>query len=797
MTTNPSTSSIASADSPGLTSPSFMARRLLGTAFAALVVGCGGGVTALSPISPALSPPPRLISASVNPSQGQAGVDRNIDPTITVTTENVSQIDSSAITYVCSGNTVSTSPKVTRSSDQRTAAILLQPSPNSSNFIVPGSTCTISGLIVATGAGGTTSLAITSIFTTYRAPVARTLARIVGDTDSPGTANASLLNSSFYAPSYITQSADGNIYVAEGCTGFYDSHSLIRKISPVGNISTFSGSPVYGGGKVVVNESENSRCVQAITVAQDGSIYTVDWIKHEVNKISSNGIVTRVAGLAGLPGAADGSVTTAQFNRPSGITSDLSGNLFIADTRNHTIRKIDTRGVVTTLGGSAGNAGSVSASLTTTRFNSPGVVHFDTKTGRLFVADRNGVHTILGATLTTLVTHSQMMSETCGGSDVASSQIDVDQDNRFVIAWPNCSVAAIYNGNQLEKILGRGLYAPTRGRGDSDGVADAAKLFFPSGVKFVSGGNVLISDIKNQNLKIYSPNNNTISLWAGKRNFIDPVDGNSAVAKISNAASFVDAGNGEYLFAQGAQQIRKLRADGSITTLTISDGLLFPLQANSDGSFVVASTVDNKIQLYNSQGTFNKTLFTSGSKLFSPLIASAVTKTGQIYFTNSNFGLSKFDGVTVTEVLQPPKGGITGVAVDEKDNVFARGDDSIVRVTPGGVTSTIADSSGLPSGTNDPILDGKTELVGFGSGFGGAIAVDTAGAIYVYERINSVIRKVANGRSEVVVGTPWVNQTSLGNGAGSLNDVRGIHFEPATNSLIILTDRSVLRAVLP
>ena len=93
-----------------------------------------------------------------------------------------------------------------------------------------------------------------------------------------------------------------------------------------------------------------------------------------------------LAGLAGSPGSADGTGSDARFSSPQGIAFDTAGNLFVADTQNGTIRKVTSGGVVTTFAGLAGSFGSTNGTGSAARFSLPSGITIDTE-GRLFVAD--------------------------------------------------------------------------------------------------------------------------------------------------------------------------------------------------------------------------------------------------------------------------------------------------------------------------------------------------------------------------------------------------------------------------
>ena len=129
-----------------------------------------------------------------------------------------------------------------------------------------------------------------------------------------------------------------------------------------------------------------------MAVDSAGNVYVADSNNVTIRKITPGGVVSTLAGLAGQYGSADGTGSAARFNNPNGVAVDSAGNVYVADTCNYTIRKITPGGVVSTLAGLAGNRGSADGTGSAARFFSPQGVAVDSA-GNVYVAD-TGNHTI-------------------------------------------------------------------------------------------------------------------------------------------------------------------------------------------------------------------------------------------------------------------------------------------------------------------------------------------------------------------------------------------------------------------
>src|ERR1035438_475343 len=172
----------------------------------------------------------------------------------------------------------------------------------------------------------------------------------------------------------------GDIYVA-------NSHNTILKITPAGVVMTLAGTPNVRGRADGIGSAASF--VYPIGIATDSAanIYVADKVSNTIRKISPTGVVTTVAGTAGVSGHADGIGKDASFAGPVAVATDSTGNVYVADYGNYTIRKIAPNGVVTTFAGAAGVAGNADGSGASASFTTPYSIATDSA-GNVFVAER-------------------------------------------------------------------------------------------------------------------------------------------------------------------------------------------------------------------------------------------------------------------------------------------------------------------------------------------------------------------------------------------------------------------------
>jgi sugar lactone lactonase YvrE len=250
----------------------------------------------------------------------------------------------------------------------------------------------------------------------------RTLAGTAGMAGSQDGTGASAL---FNQPSGVAVDGGGNVYVAD--TG----NATIRKITPTGAVTTLAGSPVSRGSHDGTGSSAQFNQPTGLAVDSAGSLYVADSFNATIRKVAADGTVSTLAGTAGGRGDADGTGAAAQFNNPNGVALDTAGNLYVADTYNDTIREITPAGVVTTLAGSAGLSGSADLTRSNALFNQPYDVAVDTA-GNIYVTD-TGNATIRRVAPGGAVTTLAGLANIAGMGDSASGVALFNQPRGLVV----------------------------------------------------------------------------------------------------------------------------------------------------------------------------------------------------------------------------------------------------------------------------------------------------------------------------------------------------------------------------
>ncbi len=191
-----------------------------------------------------------------------------------------------------------------------------------------------------------------------------------------GTGTAAFFNT----PIGLSIDSTGNLYVADS------ANAVIRKITPVGVVTTFVGTADVTGTIDGTGLAAMFNAPAGVVVDSAGTTYIADTNNDTLRKSTTGGVVSTLNGLGQVMGSSDGLGNSALFNLPTGLAVDTSGNIYLADTANSTIRKVTPAGVVTTLAGLAGMAGLQDGTGSSAFFNQPKGLTVDSS-GNVWVAD--------------------------------------------------------------------------------------------------------------------------------------------------------------------------------------------------------------------------------------------------------------------------------------------------------------------------------------------------------------------------------------------------------------------------
>ena len=282
----------------------------------------------------------------------------------------------------------------------------------------------------------------------------------------------------------IATDSSGNIYVSDLI------NYAIRKITPAGVASTLagSGSP---GSLDGTGTAASFFYPNGVAVDSAGNVYVADTFNSKIRKITPLGVVTTLAG-SGAQGNLNGTGVTATFNRPFGIAVDNTGNVYVADSYSYQIRKIDTLGVVTTLAGS-GISGNINGTGTGASFGFPNGIAVD-GSGNVYVADRgsNEIRVVTPAGVVTTMAGSGSIGSANGTGTTAT----LAPDAVAVDSSGNVYVAEGFN-HDLRKITPAGVvttFVLTGNTVITNSTGAAIQLSGPSGVSVDGSGNIYVSD---------------------------------------------------------------------------------------------------------------------------------------------------------------------------------------------------------------------------------------------------------------------------------------------------------------
>ncbi|MBX3737831.1 MAG: immunoglobulin domain-containing protein [Candidatus Didemnitutus sp.] len=203
---------------------------------------------------------------------------------------------------------------------------------------------------------------------------------LAGASGSRGGADGTGTAATFSAPVGVTRDSSGVLFVADSM------NHTIRRVTSGGAVTTFAGSAGAQGTADGTGAAARFNLPNGVAVDANGVVFVADTTNNTIRRIGTDGTASTLAGLAGVSGFDNGTGIAALFNRPMALVVDGSGNLFVADTGNSTIRKVTAAGVVTTFAGTAGIAGIADGAGADALFNQPQALAVDSA-GNLYVAD--------------------------------------------------------------------------------------------------------------------------------------------------------------------------------------------------------------------------------------------------------------------------------------------------------------------------------------------------------------------------------------------------------------------------
>ena len=317
------------------------------------------------------------------------------------------------------------------------------------------------------------------------------LAGISGSTDATGSA------ARFRTPVGVSVDSAGNVFVAE-----YTNHT-IRKVTSAGVVTTLAGSAGLSGSTDATGSAARFKNPSGVSVDTAGNVFVADATNHTIRKVTSAGVVTTLAGTAGSSGSTNATGSSARFNVPFGVSVDTAGSVFVTDLGNHTIRKVTSAGVVTTLAGSAGLSGSTDATGSAARFNNPYGLSVDTA-GNVFVADW-GNHTIRKVTSAGVVTTLAGTAGSSGSTDATGSAARFNGPIGTSVDTAGNVFVTDYGNHIIRKVTSAGVVTTEAGlagsSGSNNGLGSAAKFYNPYFISVDMAGNVFVADSSNHTIR--------------------------------------------------------------------------------------------------------------------------------------------------------------------------------------------------------------------------------------------------------------------------------------------------------
>ena len=343
---------------------------------------------------------------------------------------------------------------------------------------------------------------------------------------------------------------------------------------PPSGVSTFAGSGAIGSTDGIAASASFYR-PSGVTVDATGNIYVADTYNQKIRKITPSGVVSTFAGN-GSAGATDGPAANASFYGPSGITIDATGYIYVADIGSRKIRKITPAGIVSTIAGS-GLAGSNDGPAANASFYGCSGVTVDAS-GNIYVADsfNNKIRKITPAG----VVSTFAGNGSAGATDGPAATASFSDPSGVTIDTAGIIYVADSGNNKIRKITPAGVVSTVAGsgvRGYTNGPAATASFYLPSGVALDAAGNIYVADHYNQIIRKITPAG-IVSTVAGINGVFGSTDGSLAIASFDfpNGVALDSSG---YIYVADSKndKIRKI----TLTSYEVSPNLPVGLSFDS------------------------------------------------------------------------------------------------------------------------------------------------------------------------------------------------------------------------
>lgn len=630
---------------------------------------------------------------------------------------------------------------------------------------------------------------------------ARGLDLLSGNVDGPGWMDGTGTAARFNRPQGMAADGVGNLYVSDS------ANQTVRKITPGGAVTTLAGS--VGQMASWDGTPGGFRNPAGLAIDAAGNLYVADRGNSSLRMVTPAGVVSTLAGTSGSAGSADGTGAAARFSGPSGLAITAAGDLIVADTNNHLLRKVTAAGVVTTLAGSAGLSGTSDGTGASARFNYPTdvVVHGN---GNIYVTDTQN-QTVRQVTATGVVTTLAGSPGLGGSTDGTGSsarfflpqRITVDAAGDLWVSDSNQTLRKVTTAGMVTTVAGG-----TSAYGWVDGPAASARFNGLSGLALLPSGRLAIADEFNHAVRLMDMTQG-LSTFAGAPPQTGNTDGFGASARYSSPMSVAVDGNGNaYVADSGNTAIRKVTPSGQTTTLVGTAGLSSPtgLALDAAGNLFITDSTNHTLLRMTPAGAMSTLAGLAGSAGSVDGTGSAARfnypnmmvadASGNLYLTETgNHTIRKVTpgGVVTTIAGLAGTAGFadgngtaarfnmpTGIAVDGSGNLFVgdMNNNKIRKVTPAGDVTTLALSTFInwPRG----------------------LAFDPSGHLLVAADQGQVVYSIdtATGTATLLLGTPDLEGAFPGLLPAGLSRPMGLAFTPL-GDLLITTANGVMLATAP